>query len=199
MSQQNSEIMKRHKFSIKVVLVGNSGVGKTSIVSSYLKRSFDTETLPTVAPASCTTTINIDDENSVELQIWDTAGQERFQSISKMFYRDAKVAFVCYDKTCEDSVESWIERINENVSGCHIFMVLTKIDTISPEEMSNLRESGHRLQEKFKVDRLVLTSAKTRFGIDALFMDTAQFVKSLFAHNAPTIEITEQKKNSSCC
>jgi small GTP-binding protein len=72
--------------SVKIILVGSSGVGKTCLSASYQKQNFNKNTAPTVAPASsCRVVI---------LQIWDTAGQERYASISQLFFRDSNVAFV---------------------------------------------------------------------------------------------------------
>jgi Ras-related protein Rab-7A len=83
---------------IKVILVGSSGVGKTSLINNYFDQPHETDTSPTVAPALVATTISIPSGQPVDLHIWDTAGQERFQSIGGMFYRESDVALVCFDQ-----------------------------------------------------------------------------------------------------
>jgi small GTP-binding protein len=89
---------------IKVILVGSSAVGKTSLINAYFDQAQDLETSPTVAPAFVATSIKLSSDQLVELHIWDTAGQERFQSIGGMFYRDSDIAFVCSDFSRIDTV-----------------------------------------------------------------------------------------------
>ena len=189
-------------FTMKVILVGSSGVGKTSLVSSYFENPFDIQGLPTVAPASCNATITLQGNVRVELQIWDTAGQERFQAISQMFYRDSHIAFVCYDNQTFDTVPSWIERVRSEVPECIIFLVATKSDIYSEEEISDLKNKGERMKEDQEAYGLFLTSSKTRTGVEELFTEAAKCCHQVYQSNQPTVDIggnQETPKKGGCC
>ena len=84
---ENSGVPKLQKPTLKIILVGASGVGKTCLIASYFKQSFDFQSIPTVAPAYSCSDVKRKDGTTVSLQIWDTAGQERYHSVSKLFFR----------------------------------------------------------------------------------------------------------------
>jgi small GTP-binding protein len=75
--------------ALKVILTGNSGVGKTCLINAFQKQSFTRRTSPTVAPSYIRSVVQRKNGSSIVLQIWDTAGQERFMSISQLFFKDA--------------------------------------------------------------------------------------------------------------
>ncbi|KAH0795629.1 small GTP-binding protein [Histomonas meleagridis] len=192
--------MSGKKFSLKVILVGNSGVGKTSLVSAFFENPFETQSLPTIAPASCSAIIPLDNNVSVELQIWDTAGQERFQSISHMFYRDSHIAFVCFDKESVDSVEIWIGRVRAEVPECAIFLVTTKSDLLVDTERTELEEKGAEMIKRFGAKLHAFTSSSKGTGIKELFRSAAQFVNQIYVSNQPTTEIdlTTKQETKKC-
>ncbi len=93
----------------KYIVVGNSGVGKSSLVHKYLNHSFSGDMLPTISIEFATKTVN-----GSKLQIWDTAGLERFSNLAKPFYRGARVAMCVYDITSRASffaIASWVDKI----------------------------------------------------------------------------------------
>ena len=99
----------------KLVLIGDSGVGKTNILSRYIKNEFSIATKSTVGVEFGSKIIKKEDK-TIKLQIWDTAGQERYKSITKSYYKGAKGAFIVYDITNEDSfnnVESWMNEVTK--------------------------------------------------------------------------------------
>ena len=103
----------------KVVLLGESGVGKTSIISRYISNTFGNRK-PTTGANFVTKTIFLEDENkSIKFELWDTAGQERYRSLAKVFYRNAAVCVLVYDITRKSSFEElklfWIKELKENV------------------------------------------------------------------------------------
>ncbi|OHT01936.1 small GTP-binding protein [Tritrichomonas foetus] len=187
--------------SLKVILVGSSGVGKTSLVSAFFENPFENQDLPTVAPASCSATVTLDDGTKVCLQIWDTAGQERFQSISQMFYRDSHVAFVCYDNEREESVEQWVERVRQQVPNCNILLVTTKSDLLSEEEQTACAERGADLMRTLNCKLHLLTSSATGLGVKELFQHAAQFYTVLTPATTETVKINEPAKRDKkkCC
>lgn len=82
----------------KVVLLGESGVGKTSIISRYVQETVDDFVLSTVGSSYVSKTMQFQeyDNQSLQFEIWDTAGQERFRALTRMFYKDAAIAILVY-------------------------------------------------------------------------------------------------------
>ena len=94
----------------KVVLIGDSGVGKTNILSRYVRDEFSIETKSTVGVEFGSKIVKVNNK-TIKVQIWDTAGQERYKSITTAYYKGAKGAFVVYDISKKDSftnVDKWI-------------------------------------------------------------------------------------------
>ena len=103
----------------KVVLIGESGVGKTSIISRYLNNDFQSKLMPTPGASFVTKNVLMEEENkSILFEIWDTAGQEKYRSLAKIFYKNASVCVLVYDITRKSSFEEiknyWIKEINNN-------------------------------------------------------------------------------------
>ena len=89
---------------LKVVLLGESGVGKTSIISQFISGKFDSDCISSLSAQYISKTVDFNDINkSIKFDIWDTAGQEKFRALAKIFYRDAKVICLCYDISSEKS------------------------------------------------------------------------------------------------
>ena len=103
----------------KVVLIGESGVGKTSIIARYTQNSFKSQQLPTTGANFVSKIIILEDENkSIKFELWDTAGQERYRSLAKVFYKNAAVCVLVYDITRKSSFDElknfWVNEIKEN-------------------------------------------------------------------------------------
>ncbi|MCJ1312748.1 GTP-binding protein of the rab/ypt [Agyrium rufum] len=106
----------------KLVLLGESAVGKSSLVLRFVKDQFDDYRESTIGAAFLTQTITLDDTTTVKFEIWDTAGQERYKSLAPMYYRNANCAVVVYDITQASSLDkakSWVKELqrqaNENI------------------------------------------------------------------------------------
>ena len=107
--------------SCKVVLIGESGVGKTSIINRFTSNTFRSQQLPTTAANFVTKLVIMEDENkSIKFEIWDTAGQEKYRSLAKVFYKNAAVCILVYDITRKSSFEEikkfWVNEIKQNIS-----------------------------------------------------------------------------------
>ena len=89
----------------KVVLIGESGVGKTCIASRFINDTYDDEVKPTEAAAYLNKTIKTEDDKYIKFDIWDTCGQEKFRSMGKIFYKGVSVAILVYDITSKKSFE----------------------------------------------------------------------------------------------
>ena len=102
----------------KVVLLGESAVGKSSLVLRFVKREFHEYQESTIGAAFLTQTVQIDD-TTVKFEIWDTAGQERYHSLAPMYYRGAQAALIVYDITSKDSfikAQNWVRELQRQAS-----------------------------------------------------------------------------------
>ena len=110
----------------KIVLIGDSGVGKTNILSRYINNEFSLATQSTVG-VEFGSKILKKNGKVIKLQIWDTAGQERYKSITSAYYKGSKGAFVVYDitrKTTYDNIDKWIGELKTNGSEDVLIMLV---------------------------------------------------------------------------
>ena len=102
----------------KVVLIGESGVGKTSMLLRYVSNEFNSQQFSTLGLSYVDKIIQIDNNKKIKLEIWDTAGQEKFRSLAKAYYRNIDVGILVYDVTNKTSFEEiknyWIKDIKED-------------------------------------------------------------------------------------
>lgn len=152
----------------KVVIIGDSFVGKTSMINCLIMGNL-TDTKPTIGSQHHKYTFNNKENREINLDIWDTAGQERFRSVIPMYYKGAKAIIVVFDITNRDSFEGakkWIEEIEQNNKGTLIFLVANKIDLISKRTISE--ENIKEYTEKKKIEYLEC-SAKDNLNIQEIF------------------------------
>lgn len=164
---------------IKLVFVGPSNAGKTSIINRFVYNEFSVHILPSTQPAFCQKVIKLRGEN-IQLEIWDTAGQERYHSLSPLFYRDADIGIVTFDLTSIDSFESakqWIEELRQNRgNGIIIGLAANKLD-IGTQRAVTLAQI-HKFAQEHKVTA-VETSAQSGENINYLFeMLVQQFLET---------------------
>lgn len=163
----------------KLVLLGESAVGKSSLVLRFVKNQFDDYRESTIGAAFLTQTISLDDTTTVKFEIWDTAGQERYKSLAPMYYRNANCAVVVYDITQASSLDKakqWVKELqrqaNDNII---IALAGNKLDlaTSSPDKRAistadaeaYAKESGLLFFE---------TSAKSSENVKELFTSIAR-------------------------
>lgn len=192
----------------KLVLLGESAVGKSSIVQRFVKNSFDEFRESTIGAAFLTQTIKLSNEdinnndvNSdsdgiiIKFEIWDTAGQERYRSLASMYYRNAQAAIVVYDITQLESLDKakyWIkELLKQASSDIIIALVGNKIDLESERKISNdeiIALSNELNLLNFQV------SAKTGENIQDLFKQIA--LKMPFQNQLSKSSSKIQNKNN---
>ncbi|MCQ2816909.1 MAG: GTP-binding protein [archaeon] len=107
--------------SCKVVLIGESGVGKTSIMERFINNVFSSVLMSTTGASFKAKLMDFpEDHTSIKFDIWDTAGQEKFRSLAKVFYKNASACIVVYDITRKTSFEEikkyWVKELRENIS-----------------------------------------------------------------------------------
>ena len=143
----------------KVIVIGNSGVGKSTIVDRYVRGRFNPHLDSTIG--SCFHRLT---EGKKSLDVWDTAGQERFRSLMNLYLRDSSIVVIVYDCTDYYSLLSlgdyWVPLVERHLPQANIVLVQNKIDLQSNPDA---RSSGHLPYPTFQ------TSAKTGEGIDQLF------------------------------
>ena len=161
--------------TIKVVLVGESGTGKTSIIQQFAYKIFDPNCATSISSQYVSQVINITDINkSLKLEIWDTAGQERYRSMAKLFYQDAKIIIFVYDFTSRASfdylINFWIPevQITINVKNVIFGLVANKCDLYEIGSVSD--EEGMDLADKINAV-FQITSAKLGLGVNTLFQN----------------------------
>ena len=146
MDDENYEIM------FKVVLVGDSFVGKTNIMSKYLKNEFHEDSKATVGVEFGSKQFNIEG-HSIKAQIWDTAGQERYKAITSAYYKGAKGAFIVYDitrKNSFDSIDKWISDVTA-VADKKISIVLIGNKSDLEDQRQVTKEQGEDKANKLEV------------------------------------------------
>ena len=155
----------------KVVLLGETGVGKTSILTRYVSGTFSQLVMTSTGSSFVTKNIEVDNKNKVKFQIWDTAGQEKYRSLAKIFYQSASVAILVYDITTRNSFngikEYWSKEIlNNSPEDIIIALVANKSDDYLEQQVST--QEGKDLAKEINAI-FQCTSAKLGNGIDELF------------------------------
>ena len=160
--------------SCKVVLLGESGVGKTSIISNLMEQEFLDDQPSTTGATFSTKTMNFDKYNkSVCFEIWDTAGQEKYRALTKMFYKDAAAAILVYDITRAESFtqlkDYWANQVKENAPKKIVLAVAGNKSDLYENEA--VKEADGRDFAKSIGAIFRLTSCKNKEGVEELFAD----------------------------
>mmetsp|Transcript_22207 Transcript_22207/g.35706 ORF Transcript_22207/g.35706 Transcript_22207/m.35706 type:complete len:203 (-) Transcript_22207:422-1030(-) len=153
----------------KLVIIGDAGVGKSSLLLRFTEDNFSTNYISTIGVDFRFRTLNIK-QKIVKLQIWDTAGQERFRTITSAYYRGADGVILVYDVTSDESfkhVEDWLEQVNKYASEDTAKLIVgNKADLIKDKQVSS--EDALQFGVKFGID-VIETSAKTADNVDKAF------------------------------
>ena len=150
------------KYIIKIVTLGDSMVGKTSIVYRYFENKFNESILSTIGIDFKTKYIKVRDA-SVKVLIWDTAGQEKFRNIAKQYYQGANGVLLVFDVSDRKSferIEYWLNEIKENnkIDSMYAVIVANKIDLVGERVIS--RDEAEKYAEKNNISYFEV-SAKT--------------------------------------
>ncbi|KAK3322565.1 ras family-domain-containing protein [Apodospora peruviana] len=178
--------------SVKLVLLGEAAVGKSSLVLRFVNNDFQENKEPTIGAAFLTQKCNLP-TRTIKFEIWDTAGQERFASLAPMYYRNAQAALVVYDLTKPTSLvkaKHWVAELQRQASpGIVIALVGNKLDLTNDGAGSGAAESGDDSGDARKItteeaktyaeeEGLLFfeTSAKTGYNVTEVFTAIANAI-----------------------
>ena len=182
MSENLPKIINDTPIPCKVILVGETQVGKTSIISRYTKDYYIDNPNRTLAANSIKQRVEVDGYE-IELQIWDTVGQEQYRSVTSIFYKEALICILVYDITNRESFEAiknyWHNAVMQNgMKGVIIGVAGNKCDLYENEKVSE--KEGQDYCDSIKA-YFKLVSAKNNISINEFFRTLVeQFVKSEF-------------------
>ncbi|XP_042305908.1 ras-related protein Rab-37 isoform X5 [Sceloporus undulatus] len=190
----------------KVMLLGDSGVGKTCFLIQFKDGAFLSGTFIATVGIDFRNKVVTVDGVKVKLQIWDTAGQERFRSVTHAYYRDAQALLLLYDITSRmsfDNIRAWLTEIHEYAQKDVVIMLLGNKADVSSERVVRT-EDGESLAREYGVP-FMETSAKTGMNVELAFLAIAKELKqrAILQPEEPRFQIHDyiesQKKRSSCC
>lgn len=198
---------------IKLLLIGDSGVGKSCLLLRFAENSFTTSFITTIGIDFKIKKMRIRDSN-VKLQIWDTAGQERFRTITSAYYRGAMGIVLVYDVTDENSfknIRNWMKNIEQHASTSVVKALVGNKSDVVDRVIS--REQGEGLAREYGIPLFRETSAKTGHGVEDMFTSFATIVYDRVCkssggggqHQGGGVQLTRRpggshsQSSSSCC
>lgn len=172
-------------YLFKIILVGDSDVGKTCVVQSFKSGLFSEKQQNTIGVDFTVRTMDIDGKK-VKMQVWDTAGQERFRTITQSYYRSAHGAMVAYDitrRTTFESVIHWIQEVQQyGAASVVLILIGNKSDLDSQRQV--LFEDACTMAEERGALAALETSAKQAQNVEEAF---SLMARELLARNGMTI------------
>ena len=187
--------------SSKIVVMGDMSVGKTSILTRYIKGSFDQFNESTIGAAFMSKKVKSKNGQEINLEVWDTAGQERYDSLLPMYYRGANVILLVYNLNSPISFKNlktrWMKTTENHTLNPLVFTIGNKSDLekrISDEEIQELIDNEGIL-ENYKV------SARDNKGLDDMFQDIVDKIIEFenFKSVTPFTEISDRPVNKKMC
>lgn len=180
-SPLNAEIMpegyNQYDLSFKIIVLGDSGVGKSCLTMKGIKNTYQSDTYPTVGFEFFTFSVKIGGK-IVKLQVWDTCGQEVYKSLVANFYRNSSLAIMVYaidNKGSFDDISLWLEELKTNSNPkMKMFLVGNKSDLDMRREV--LKEEAERYKTQHNFDLFMETSAKVGNSSQDIFLEAAKLL-----------------------
>lgn len=184
---------------IKLIFLGNSGVGKSCLMSKFSPDGCHTQHMKTIGIEYTARTIDLDGE-PVKLQIWNTAGQERHRNIAKTFYQSAKGILLVYDVTDELSfteIINWLRNIEEDHTNIKKILVGNKAD-LDESKRAVEAARGQALADEYNI-QFFETSAETNMNVEEVFFSIARDIvldskASRVTHEPQTLGLNQLNK-----
>lgn len=187
--------MFRELIQVKVTVLGNANVGKSSIINRFIREEYSENSEPTIGANFLSKVLDFD-KFSVKLNIWDTAGQERYSSLAASYTRGSQACLLVYDITSYESfegVDKWFNNIKSHLDvGCHIFVVGNKEDLIDKEAVK--LEVAKEYCSSIGCDHFRV-SAKSGLGLSELFTEVCK--KIMGKENLAEIKATRSDRGFS--
>ncbi|XWV25288.1 rab family small GTPase [Tupanvirus deep ocean] len=185
---------------IKIIIVGESGVGKSALLSRYCDNNYSINYTSTIGVDFRTKTLDINNKK-VKLQIWDTAGQERFRSITSSYYRGANAVMLVFDLTNIHSfarLEIWMRQIKQYMPDDKhkIILVGNKCESSSASNVD--RNMVKELCSKNNIE-YIETSAKQNINVEEAFMKLVEQIIDDLPRKEIIVEFDKKKSKISCC
>lgn len=203
--------MSQFDHIFKIVLAGDSGVGKSQLLTRYTNSTFEEGGKPTIGVEFATRITEMDDQKKVKAQIWDTAGQERYRAITNAYYRGALGAVLIYDvteKTTFDNVTVWLKELRAHANrDIVLILVGNKIDLLENGKKKRQvpKEDAKRFADQFNLP-WVETSAKSGINVDAAFQKVVKVIyeqvilqKPNLNKQSSVVNIDGTKSSKACC
>lgn len=163
--------------SFKLVLLGESAVGKSSLVLRFVRNEFSDFRESTIGAAFLTQSVNLDESTTIKFEIWDTAGQERYKSLAPIYFRNSNAAVIVYDitqppETSFEKAKSWVRELQRQADPSIVIMLVG-----NKTDMDSQRKTSREIGEQYAKEEGLLfaeASAKTGEGVEELFMEIAK-------------------------
>ena len=203
---------EQEDYKIKIIVVGDSGVGKTNLINRFTSDKFDTNSKATIGVEFVYKTLKINKE-VIKVEVWDTAGQERYRAITSSYYKGAKGAIIVYDISNEDSfnnVESWMnEVIKKGKTDMQFLLVGNKKDLINDRkvtEQKGIDKAKELNMNLFEASALEKTNVNEAFNylVKEIYLNIRK-EKNINTNNDEKIGQggialnTNKKKRKKCC
>lgn len=195
--RKRTEVRETHA---KVVLVGQSSVGKSSLALKFAKGSFNPNQQSTIGAAFLTRMVATP-THSVHLDLWDTAGQERYNSLAPMYYRGSDAIVLVYDITSLESfrrIKEWSNEVSRNLGASEV----TKVLVGNKSDLEREREVGRQEAEQYAESEGMMyieASAKTSHHVDLIFKSIASAVQVKDKPEAHGITFGSVPSSFGCC
>ena len=186
----------------KVLLLGDTTVGKTCFLMKYTDKTFQDIHMATIGLDYRLKTMKLKGGKNIKLQIWDTAGQDRFRAITKNYYKGSHGIILIYDVTnlqTFENVKTWVNQIQEEAStNVVIYIAANKIDMETERKVT--KEEGENLAQELGFP-FVETSAKSGININETFEDLVERIDKVFGNiiQKPNKNKLYKAKGRKCC
>ncbi|KAK6127621.1 hypothetical protein DH2020_038638 [Rehmannia glutinosa] len=187
----NNSFDEECDYLFKAVLIGDSAVGKSNLLSRFAKDEFCLDSKPTIGVEFAYRSIRVGDK-IIKAQIWDTAGQERFRAITSSYYRGALGALVVYDITRRPTFESlrkWLKELREFGSPEMVVVLVGNKSDLAQSREVNL-EDGQRLAQLEQVS-FMETSAKENLNVEEAFLQMINRIYEITCHKSLAAKVSE--------
>tara|TARA_B100000586_G_C20104537_1_gene426633 strand:+ start:897 stop:1526 length:630 start_codon:yes stop_codon:yes gene_type:complete len=182
-------MMNDYDYSLKFIMVGNPGVGKSTLIEKYINNRFVSPNDITIGVEYNYKIVNIDNKK-IKIELWDTAGQERFNSIVQSYYRNAIGAFVVYDisnRLSYNALPRWVRTLDKVDSNIRFKVLIgNKSDVLAFSQVNKLE--GEQVAKKFNFCAFYETSAKDGRNIEDIFENLTKIIKEKIDNGELSLE-----------